>query len=254
MSQHPDTDAHVASCAECQTRAMLSGLEVDLNRAWLGVAAKAWARHPSHIERFAGWMLQSPGLARSLVTTPSLVLSWIVATVAVLAVGVVATYSTDDPWVALLAPALAGAGVAYAYGPGVDPACELSQTMAISDRMVLLARLLAVFGVNAALGTVATLLSMPVGGLTLAWLAPMTAVSALGLAAATLGRSANVGVAAALSGWGLVVLTEAYVSGSLASAVERSTLVPAYLLAAVVCLAATLVLTSGGRARGIQWQ
>ena len=72
-------------------------------------------------------MLRSPGLARALVTTPSLVLSWILASVVVLAAGVIATASTDTPWVALLAPALAGIGIAYAYGPGIDPAFELGE-------------------------------------------------------------------------------------------------------------------------------
>ena len=48
----------------------------------------------------------------------------------------------------LLAPAIAGAGIAYAYGPGVDPAYELSMSMAVSDRMVLLARVLAIFAID----------------------------------------------------------------------------------------------------------
>ena len=64
---------------------------------------------------------------------------------------------------ALLAPAFAAAGIAYAYGPGMDPAWELSQSMAVSDRMVLLVRALAVFALNAALGLAATAASVLAG-------------------------------------------------------------------------------------------
>ena len=110
---------------------------------------------------------------------------------------------------ALLAPAVAAAGIAYAYGPGIDPAWELSQSMAVSDRMVLLVRALAVFGLNAALGLAASAASGAAAAVTFGWLVPMTAVCALALAAATLARSANVGVAAGLAGWAITVLSGA---------------------------------------------
>ena len=254
-TQHPDDPLHVAACADCQARASLGALDVDLERAWTGVAAAAWATPAGRVERLAGRLLGSPGLARALVTTPSLVLSWIVATAIVLAVGVLVTRATGAPWVALLAPALAGAGIAYAYGPGVDPAFELSRTMATSDRLVLLVRGLAVFGLNALLGLVASLFAAEAAGLTLGWLLPMTAVSALALAAATLARSANVGVAAALAGWGFVVSAGMARTGDLAAAVARDALMPAYAASAVVCLALALWATGGGRSeRGQLWR
>ncbi len=254
MRQHPDDPMHVAGCADCQARASLGALDIDLERVWTGVAAEAWATPPGPVERLAGQLLGSPGLARALVTTPSLVLSWIVASVVVLAVGVVVTRSTGTPWVALLAPALAGAGIAYAYGPGVDPAFELSRTMATSDRLVLLVRGLAVFGLNAGLGLVASLFAAEAAGLTLGWLLPMTAVSGLALAAATLARSANVGVAAALAGWGFVVSAGMARTGDLAAAVSRGALMPFYAVCAVVCVALALWATSGLREEGRAWR
>ena len=135
--------------------------DVDLSRVWTGVAAQVWRRHPGPLERAAGRLLRSPGLARALVATPSLLLAWIIATVVVLFAGAGATLATGTPYVALIAPAVAAAGIAYAYGPGIDPAWELSQSMAVSDRMVLLVRALAVFALNAALGLAA---SAAVGG------------------------------------------------------------------------------------------
>ena len=91
--------------------------------------------------------------------------------------------------VALFAPAVAAAGIAYAYGPGIDPAWELSQSMAVSHRMVLLVRVLVVFALDAALGLAASAASGAAAAVTFGWLVPMTAVSALALAAATVTRS-----------------------------------------------------------------
>ena len=252
MLHHPEDDKHVSGCADCQARVSLEGMDVNLERVWMGVAAEVWARPVGRPERWAASFLGA-GLARALVTTPSLVLSWILATAAVLAVGVLFTESTDQPWVALLAPALAGIGIAYAYGPGVDPAFELSQTMAISDRMVLLVRGLAVFGVNAALGVAASLFAAQAVGLTFLWLLPMTTVAAMALAAATLSRSANVGVGAALSGWAIIVLASAGNTRDLSAAVAGGALMPFYALGTAVFVALALWATSNSRNGGLIW-
>jgi hypothetical protein len=174
--------------------------DIDLDKVWLGVAAQVWRRQPGLLERLAGRLLRSPGLARALVTTPSLLVGWITATAVVLVAGILATLGTGTPYVALVAPAVAAAGIAYAYGPGIDPAWELSCSMAVSDRMVLLARALAVFGLNAALG-----------------------------------RSANAGVAAGLAGWAITVLSAQVATGRLTAAVTDSALVVPYLAFAAGC-------------------
>ena len=75
--------------------------DVDLDRVWIGVAAQVWRRQPGPVERTAGRLLRSPGLARALLATPSLLLPWLIASVAVLAVGAVATRATGQPLVAL---------------------------------------------------------------------------------------------------------------------------------------------------------
>jgi hypothetical protein len=217
--------------------------DVDLSRVWTGVAAQVWRRDPGWVERLAGRLLRSPGLARALLTTPSLLLGWIIATAVVLAAGVVATLGTGTPYVALCAPALAAAGIAYAYGPGIDPAWELSRSMAVGDRMVLLARALAVFGLNAALGLAASAASGVAAVLTFGWLVPMTAACALALAAATLANSANVGVAAGVAGWVIMVLAGRATLGQYTAAVTDSALVLPYLLFAVCCCAVALFAT-----------
>jgi hypothetical protein len=209
------------------------GPEVDLDRVWLNVAAEVWRRQPRWPERLAGRVLRSPGLARALVTTPALLLGWVIATVVVLVTGAAATVGTGTPYVPLLAPAVAAAGIAYTYGPGIDPAWELTQSMAVGDRMVLLVRALAVFALNALLGLAASAASGVAAALTFGWLIPMTAACAVALAAATLTRSANVGVAAGLASWVIAVLAGRAVTGQFTAAITDSALVLPYLLTAV---------------------
>ena len=209
--------------------------EVDLDRVWIGVAAEVWHRRARWPERLACRLLRSPGLARALVTTPSLLLGWVLATMVVLLAGVGFTLSTGTPWVALLAPPIAGAGIAYAYGPGIDQAWELSQSMAVSDRMVLLVRALAVFGLNALLGLAASAASGAAAAVTFGWLVPMTAVCGLALAGATLTRSPNVGVLAGLAAWLITVLGERVAAGQLTAAVTSTALILPYLAVAAGC-------------------
>ena len=255
QAPHPDDMSTYTGDDGAQGRNALAPPGIDLERVWVGVAAGIWADPIGPAERLARRLLHSPGLARALLTTPSLVFSWIMASAGVLAIGVLVTLHTGTPWAALLAPALAGASIAYAYGPGIDPAFELSQTTPISDRMILLVRGLAVFGVNAILGIVASLFTATAVELTLGWLVPMTTVSAGALAVATLARSANLGLAAALAGWCLVVFGSAVGTGDLATAVSGggvSTL--AYVLSTVLCGIVALHTTSGRESEGARWQ
>ncbi len=216
--------------------------DVDLDRVWLGVAAQVWRRQPGPVERLAGRLLRSPGLARALVTTPSLLLGWVLASVAVLAVGAAATLTTGTPYVAFVAPAAAAIAIAFAYGPAIDPAWELAQSMAVSDRMVLLVRALAVFGLNAVLGLAASALSGTAAAVTFGWLVPMTAVCALALAAATLTRSVVAGVIAGLAAWTITLLA-GQASGQVTVAVTSPVLIGPYLAVTAVCVAVVLYTT-----------
>ncbi|HVV20714.1 MAG TPA: hypothetical protein VHF06_14870 [Pseudonocardiaceae bacterium] len=216
-------------------------LDVDLDTVWERVRTHVWAPRVGRVETLARVLLRSPGLARALVTTPSLLLSWIVATAAVLLVGgTLLTLATGQPMVALLAPALAGIGIAYAYGPGTDPAYELASSMPVSDRMVLLVRAVAVFGLNAGLGVVASTIVPGAHQLTLSWLVPMTAVAAVALAAATLADSAHVGVALGLAGWFIAVLAGHAATGRIDAAVADHAFALPYVGVTVACVAIVL--------------
>ena len=232
--------------------------DVDLGRVWISVAAQVWRRQPGWLERTAGRLLRSPGLARALLTTPSLLLPWLLASVVVLAAGAAATLSSGQPLVALLAPAVAAAAIANCYGPGIDPAWELSCSMAVSDRMVLLVRALAVFAVNAVLGlaasAVAAAAGVPAGpgagsasgaaaAVTFGWLIPMTAVCAFALAVATVARSASAGAVAGVAAWLIIVLSGQVASGNFAAAVTDTVLFLPYLAIGAGCAVIALYAT-----------
>ena len=230
--------------------------DVDLDRVWTSVAAEVWRRHPGRLERTAARLLRSPGLARALLTTPSLLFPWLIATAAILTVGALAQAGAGQPLVWLIAPAVAAVGIAYAYGPGVDPAWELSCSCAVSDRMVLLTRAVTVFAVNAVLGlvasaaTIGTTASAHAAQLTFAWLIPMTAICALALAVAVAARSASVGAGAGVAAWIIVVLAESAASTTpgtseahLSAAVTDSVFVVPYLASAACCGAVVLLAT-----------
>ncbi len=222
--------------------------DVDLGRVWISVAAQVWRRQPGWLERTAGRLLRSPGLARALLTTPSLLLPWLLTSIVVLAAGAAATTDGGQPLVALLAPAVAAAAIAYSYGPGIDPAWELACSMAVSDRMVLLVRALAVFAVNAVLGLAASAVSAvsasgAAAAVTFGWLIPMTAVCAFALAVATVARSANAGAAAGVAAWLIIVLSGRVASGHFAAAVTDTVLFLPYLAIGAGCAAVALYAT-----------
>jgi hypothetical protein len=223
---------------------------VDLGRVWAGVAGEVWRRHHGPAERIAARLLRSPGLARALLTTPSLMLPWLISTLVVFGVGGLVNVAGGQPLVWLLAPGAAALGIAYAYGPGIDPAWELSCSMAVSERMVLLVRAVCVFAVNAVLGLAASAVTYAVASpvarpahaaalaVTVAWLLPMTAVCALTLAVAVAARSATAGASAGVLAWAATVFGSGTVSGQFTAAVtDTSAYLPYVAVAACAAVA-----------------
>jgi hypothetical protein len=229
---------------------------IDLGRVWTGIAAEVWRRHPGPVERLAVRLLRSPGLARALVTTPSLLLPWLISTVVIFSVGGMISLAGGEPLVWVIAPGIAAIGIAYAYGPGVDPAWELASSMPVSDRMVLLVRAVTVFAVNAAIGlavSAASYLVTPHGmhgtgghdtaavsaAITFAWLIPMAAVCALTLAVAVVTRSASAGALTGVLAWSATMVASRASSGAFSTAVTDSRTYLPYL-AIAACASAVI--------------
>jgi len=112
----------------------------------------------------------------------------------------------------LLAPLVAAVGVAFIYGPGVDPALEIELALPVSPRVVLLTRLVLVFGFDLALGGLGSAVlavfraDLSLWPLVQAWLAPMAFLSALALFLTTLNFDPLVGVVVSMIVWGYQTL------------------------------------------------
>ena len=159
------------------------------------------------------------------------------------AVGALVSLGHGQPLVWLVAPAVAAVGIAFAYGQGIDPAWELSLSCAVSDRLVLLTRAVAVFALNAVLGLLASAASGAAAALTFGWLIPMAAVSALALAVAVAARSAAVGAGAGVAAWVIVVLAGQMASGQLTASVTNAYAYLPYLAVAACCAAVVMYAT-----------
>ena len=138
------------------------------------------------------------------------------ASLIVLVMGMVLTYlfpyagGPSSDMLALAAPIVAAAGIALIYGPENDPASELECATPISPALILLARLVLVYGYNLALALATSVLLWLLPGqvalwpLILSWLAPMLFLSALGLALSVF-WSSQAAIIVAFSAWGLHV-------------------------------------------------
>ncbi len=238
------------------TRSVAPPPDIDLDRVWNRVTGEIWASEPGRLERAATRLLGSPALARALVTTPSLVAAWLLASVLVLALGVVVTNATAEPWVPLLAPVVAIVGVSFVYGSGADPAWEIVRTVALPRRMVLLVRVTAVFLTNMAIALIAALLTPMAGSIVVLWLLPMVGLSMIALAFATWTQSPVFGAASGLAIWFAVALQSLTRAGDVTAFVRDDVIAgmaPLYVLATV--LATVLVmLGSGGLPGQDRWE
>jgi hypothetical protein len=86
-----------------------------------------------------------------------------------------------------IAPIITAVGVAFLYGPEVNPALEIELAAPTTQRIILLARLTLIFAFNVVLSIVASVLlvafnpNLSLGALIATWLAPMAFLSALAL-------------------------------------------------------------------------
>jgi hypothetical protein len=140
------------------------------------------------------------------------------ATALVMTLGVFVTLATAQPRVTIeslpfvyVAPIVAAIGLAFLYGPGLDPASEIEVATPTSPRLVFLTRLMLVFGFNLGLGLIGTLLlavvhtDFSVWPLIESWLAPMAFLSALTVIASVLFVDPLISTAAGLLAWGIFV-------------------------------------------------
>ena len=199
--------AHLTACERCH-RTLEALAPLDLGYVWQGVAAELDAPRPGVLERVLVAAGVRPALARFTATTPSLRLGWLLANALVLLlVGLPLALRPAASWPSaalVVAPLLAAAAVAFAYGPGADLAYEVVAASPLSPVQALLVRLAAVLAANSLLAGTADLL-LDGDGPPAGWLLPMTAAALLAVVVASRWTPA-VGAAAGMGGW-LLVLT-----------------------------------------------
>jgi hypothetical protein len=180
-------EAHVLACDGC--RGLLAPMvpAATIDRGWEGVEMATLAPRPGLVERglLAAGVRQD--VARLLAATPSLRLSWFLAEALVLCLATFVARQTSGVAadaahflflvVAARAPV---AGVAAAFGPGVDPTYEVGVAAPMRGERLLLLRSLAVLATSIVIGAVAAATMPGLDRALVVWLLP-----SLGLALAT---------------------------------------------------------------------
>jgi hypothetical protein len=182
-------EAHLTSCAACRLRA---GALVDptrLERVRAALIEVVDQPRAGMAERLLVRLGVAEHTARLLAATPALRGSWLLAVATVLGFAVLAgwTHPGEDANLALLcvAPLLPLAGIAAAYGPGIDPTYEIGLAAPLRSFRLLLLRAAAVLGTATLLAAAASLALPRLGPGAAGWLLPSLGLTASGLALAT---------------------------------------------------------------------
>lgn len=204
-------EAHLVACEECRAvlaRRVSLTTRPHLEQIWDGIVDHLDAPRVGPVER----ALRAAGLpehtARLLAATPALHASWLLAVSALLAFTVFAAHAAAGGALAFLAlaPLLPLAGVATAYGPGVDPTYEIGMAAPLSSFRLLLVRAAAALVASVFLVGLAAVALPSVTWSAAVWLLPSLALSlvslALGAVVNPLWASGGIGI-----GWLAVVTT-----------------------------------------------
>ena len=180
-------EAHLVACAACRQHTAALVDRGRLERVWEEVQELVDAPHRGPVERVLVRLGVPEHVARLLAATPSLSLSWFLAAAVALAFAVLAAHQGEQGLVIFLAlaPLLPVAGVAAAYGPGIDPAYEIGVASPLRSFRLLLIRALAVVASTVALVALAALALPDLDWRIAAWLLPALGLTTLTLALAT---------------------------------------------------------------------
>jgi hypothetical protein len=183
-------EAHLLSCATCRDETRRVVEASHLARSWERIDEVIVTPRPTLAERLLTRAGLSDHSARLLAATPSLQLSWFLAIAAVLALAVGAAHAAADGYLLFLAvaPLLPLAGVAAAFGPGVDPTYEIGVAAPMRSFRLLLVRATAVLTVTLMLAVAGALLLPGSDWKVAAWLLPSLALVTASLALSTVVR------------------------------------------------------------------
>ena len=179
-------EAHLLACAQCRdevTQIMPAG---ELEATWEEIVTTIALPRVGWLERTMRRFGVAEPLARLVGVTPSLQRSWLAGVMITVLLAVLVSHLAAGGNAALfmiVAPLLPVAGIAVAFGPGVDPTYELLVAAPVRNFDVLVARAVAVLATTVPITAVASA-ALPVAGWeAVAWLLPALALTALTVAA-----------------------------------------------------------------------
>jgi hypothetical protein len=181
-------EQHLTRCADCRAR-IAAHVEPDpLELVWGRIREQAQAPQPTRIERMLTRLGVSEPDALLVAVAPSLRASWMFGMAITLSfVCLAAAYGGERglAFFLIVAPLVPVAGVAFAYGPDVDPAYEVGSAAPYAAARLLLLRTAAVLASSLPVGLAAALLLPALSWTALSWLLPALAFTAMLLAAST---------------------------------------------------------------------
>jgi hypothetical protein len=190
-------EQHLTHCGDCRVRIATHVEAPPLDMVWTRIREHAQAPAPSLVERALTRLGVSEPDALLVAVAPSLRVSWLFGlAVTVGFVGLSAAYggSRGLAFFLLVAPLVPVAGVAFAYGPDVDPSYEVGVAVPYSAARLLLLRTAAVLATSLPVVLAAALLVPALSWTAVSWLLPALAFTAVMLAACTWTRPTVAGV------------------------------------------------------------
>jgi hypothetical protein len=202
-------EQHLLTCAGCRSRIAAHVETPQLDMVWARIEEQAQAPRRGPVERLLARVGLSETDALLVAHAPSLRASWLfglTATLAFAAFGAAWGGTRGLAFFLLVAPLVPVAGVAFAYGPDVDPAYETGLAAPYPAVRLLLLRTAAVLVTSLPLAILAGLLIPALSGTAVSWLLPALAFTAVVLAASTWARPSAVATVLGV-GWVVAVVS-----------------------------------------------
>ena len=178
-------EAHLLGCSECRDEVSRIVPFSALDATWDEIVTTISLPRPGWLERTLRRFGVAEPLARLVGVTPSLQRPWLAGVTVTVLLAMLVSHLAAGGNAALfmiVAPLLPVAGVAVAFGPGVDPTYELLVAAPMRSFDVLVARAVAVLATTVPITAVASA-ALPVAGWdAVAWLLPALALTALTVA------------------------------------------------------------------------
>lgn len=200
-------EAHLVGCADCRELVTSHVPASRLATVWGDLVDVLDVPNPTPAERLLRRLGVRQEVARLLAGVPALTVSWLSGVAFVLGFAVLAAHlrPVGTAFFLIVAAVLPLAGVATAYGPGLDPMHEVGVAAPFRATRLLLVRALAVLSVSTLTSVLAALALPVLSWAVAAWIVPSLALTLLAVAAGTFGAPARSAASVAIGWLGLAI-------------------------------------------------